>query len=139
MSARECPRAPGAELRGVPAQFHHARHLLAGRAYPAGRPAPLRPDPDLDPARSGSGDPSAGDPGAGDPVARGASDPASTRLAIFRRRILLAQALYALAALICLASNVASVIALALVQLHFIVSPRLFRRAGDPGREPDDG
>lgn len=76
----------------------------------------------------------AGDPGAGDP-----RDPARARLAIFRRRILLAQVLYALAALICLASTVASVIALALVQLYFIVSPRLSRRAGDPGRNGDDG
>ena len=50
------------------------------------------------------------------------------RLTTFRRRILLAQALYALAALICLISTTASVIALALVQLYFIVSPRLPRR-----------
>jgi uncharacterized membrane protein len=54
---------------------------------------------------------------------------ARSRLATFRRRILLAQALYAVAALICLASTVASVIALALVQLYFIVSPRLAGRA----------
>jgi len=54
---------------------------------------------------------------------------ARARLATFRRRILLAQALYAAAALICLASTVASVIALALVQLYFIVSPRLAGRA----------
>ena len=47
--------------------------------------------------------------------------------------------LYALAALICLASTVASLIALATVQLYFIVSPRLARRAGDPGRGGDDG
>ena len=73
-------------------------------------------------------------PGGGEP-----SDPASARLAIFRRRILLAQVLYALAALICLANTVASVIALAAVQLYFIVSPRLSRGAGDSGREPDDG
>jgi uncharacterized membrane protein len=53
---------------------------------------------------------------------------ALARLATFRRRILLAQALYALAALICLISTTASVIALALVQLYFIVSPRLPRR-----------
>ncbi len=52
---------------------------------------------------------------------------ARSRLTTFRRRILLAQALYAVAALICLASTVASVIALALVQLYFIVSPRLAR------------
>jgi hypothetical protein len=37
--------------------------------------------------------------------------------------------LYAAAALICLASTLASVIALALVQLWFIVSPRLARGA----------
>jgi hypothetical protein len=74
------------------------------------------------------------EPGMEDP-----SDQARARLAIFRRRILLAQVLYALAALICLASTVASVIALAVVQLYFIVSPRLGRRAGDPGRGADDG
>lgn len=50
---------------------------------------------------------------------------AHSRLRIFRRRILMAQALYALAALICLISTPASVIALAIVQLYFIVSPRL--------------
>ena len=53
---------------------------------------------------------------------------ARARLTTFRRRILLAQALYALAALICLISTTASVIALALVQLYFIVSPCLPRR-----------
>jgi len=53
---------------------------------------------------------------------------ARARLTTFRRRILLAQALYALAALICLISTTASVIALALVQLYFIVSPRLPHR-----------
>jgi uncharacterized membrane protein len=53
---------------------------------------------------------------------------ARARLTTFRRRILLAQTLYALAALICLISTVASVIALALVQVYFIVSPRLPRR-----------
>jgi TMEM175 potassium channel family protein len=52
---------------------------------------------------------------------------ARSRLATFRRRILLAQTLYALAALICLISTQASVIALAVVQLYFIVSPRLAR------------
>jgi hypothetical protein len=51
------------------------------------------------------------------------------RLATFRRRILRAQTLYAAAALICLVSTLASVIALALVQLYFIVSPRLARGA----------
>jgi hypothetical protein len=49
---------------------------------------------------------------------------ARSRLTTFRRRILLAQGLYALAALICLISTQASVIALAIVQLYFIVSPR---------------
>src|SRR5215472_4167784 len=52
---------------------------------------------------------------------------ALSRLATFRRRILLAQTLYALAALICFISTVASVIALAVVQLYYIVSPRLPR------------
>ena len=55
-------------------------------------------------------------------------DQALARLATFRRRILIAQVLYALAALICLRSTVASVVALAIVQLYFIVSPRLSRR-----------
>jgi uncharacterized membrane protein len=54
---------------------------------------------------------------------------ALSRLATFRRRILLAQVLYALAALICLVSTVASIAALGLVQLYFIVSPRLSRLA----------
>ena len=52
---------------------------------------------------------------------------ARSRLATFRRRILLAQSLYGLAALLCLLSTQASVIALAVVQLYFIVSPRLGR------------
>ena len=56
---------------------------------------------------------------------------ALSRLATFRRRILLAQILYALAALICLISTLASVIALALVQLYFIVSPRLRRNRAE--------
>jgi len=59
---------------------------------------------------------------------------ARSRLTTFRRRILLAQVLYALAALVCLASTVASVIALAVVQLYFIVSPQL-RRLGS-ARKP---
>lgn len=50
-----------------------------------------------------------------------------SRLSTFRRRILIAQALYAAAALICLFSTVASLIALIVVQLYFIVSPRLSR------------
>ena len=47
----------------------------------------------------------------------------------------MAQALYALAALICLISTPASVIALAIVQLYYIVSPRLrsTRRRHDDG------
>ena len=55
---------------------------------------------------------------------------ARARLVTFRRRIMLAQSLYALAALLCLLSTQASVIALAVVQLYYIVSPRLprFRR-----------
>jgi uncharacterized membrane protein len=58
----------------------------------------------------------------------GAAAQSRSRLTTFRRRIVLAQALYAAAALICLASPLASVIALALVQLYFIVSPRLAGR-----------
>lgn len=60
-----------------------------------------------------------------------------SRLTTFRRRILIAQALYAAAALICLRSTTASLIALIVVQLYFIVSPRLsritrlFRSAGE--------
>jgi hypothetical protein len=50
---------------------------------------------------------------------------AARRLSTFRRRILLAQALYGLAALVCFVNAAASVGALALVQLYFIVSPRL--------------
>jgi uncharacterized membrane protein len=50
-----------------------------------------------------------------------------SRLTTFRRRILVAQALYAAAALLCLVSAQASVIALAAVQLYFIVSPPLTR------------
>jgi uncharacterized membrane protein len=62
---------------------------------------------------------------------------AHSRLNTFRRRILMAQTLYALAALICLIGTPASVIALAIVQLYFIVSPRLpgswrQRRGGGP-------
>jgi uncharacterized membrane protein len=58
-----------------------------------------------------------------------------SRLAIFRRRILLAQTLYALAALTCVVSTQASVIALAVVQLYFIVSPR---RPRSGRKRPDD-
>jgi uncharacterized membrane protein len=52
-----------------------------------------------------------------------------SRLITFRRRILIAQALYATAALICLASTIASLIALIVVQLYFIVSPPASRLA----------
>ena len=63
---------------------------------------------------------------------------AGSRLTTFRRRILLAQTLYALAALICLISTQASVIALAIVQLYFIVSPRLPRMSRTrPPSSPD--
>jgi uncharacterized membrane protein len=60
---------------------------------------------------------------------------AAARLTTFRRRILIAQTLYALAALICFASTQASIVALAVVQLYFIVSPRLPRipRPHPPG------
>ena len=61
---------------------------------------------------------------------------AGSRLTTFRRRILIAQTLYALAALICLVSTKASVIALAVVQLYFIVSPRLPRIARAPKAGP---
>jgi TMEM175 potassium channel family protein len=53
------------------------------------------------------------------------ADHARARITTFRRRILLAQSLYAAAAVVCLASAPASVIALAVVQLYFIVAPRL--------------
>jgi uncharacterized membrane protein len=52
---------------------------------------------------------------------------ARSRLATFRRRILIAQILYAAAAALCFVSTTAAVIALATVQLYFIVSPRLPR------------
>ena len=66
---------------------------------------------------------------------------ALSRLATFRRRILLAQVLYALAALICLLNTVASIIALAVVQLYFIASPRLARkrRSAPPGGSAGSG
>jgi uncharacterized membrane protein len=64
-----------------------------------------------------------------------ADDPqARSRLATFRHRIVLAQTLYALAALVCLVSSRASVIALAVVQVYFIVSPRLPRRPASAPR-----
>jgi uncharacterized membrane protein len=58
---------------------------------------------------------------------------ARARLSTFRHRILLAQTLYAVAALVCFVSTVASVIAQAVVQAYFIVSPRLPRRASRSG------
>ena len=65
--------------------------------------------------------------------------PARARLTTFRRRILIAQSLYALAAAICLVNPEASVAALAVVQLYFIVSPRLRRRqATPPAGTPDE-
>ena len=64
---------------------------------------------------------------------------ARARLSTFRRRILVAQSLYTLAAAICLVNTVASVAALAVVQLCFIVSPRLRRRQTTaPGGTPDE-
>ena len=47
------------------------------------------------------------------------------RLVIFRRRIVAAQVGYGLAALTCLLNTYVSVAALAVVQLYFIVSPRI--------------
>jgi len=52
---------------------------------------------------------------------------AAERLAIFRHRILVAQVLYAAAAAICFISTVASIVALIVVQLYFIFSPRRLR------------
>jgi uncharacterized membrane protein len=52
---------------------------------------------------------------------------ALARLGTFRRRILLAQSLYTVAALVSLASTQASVIALAAVQVYYIISPRMPR------------
>jgi uncharacterized membrane protein len=63
-------------------------------------------------------------------------DAALSRLATFRRRIQLAQVLYALAALLCLLSTVASIVALAVVQLYFIVSPRLAKSGRRPSSPP---
>jgi uncharacterized membrane protein len=60
----------------------------------------------------------------------GDAEQARSRLTTFRRRILLAQTLYALAALLCLISTTVSVAALAIVQLYFIVSPSLPRIKG---------
>jgi uncharacterized membrane protein len=46
-------------------------------------------------------------------------------LTLIRRRLILAQSLYALAALGMLIDPVASIVALAVVQLFFVVSPRI--------------
>lgn len=51
--------------------------------------------------------------------------PQHASLRIFRRRILFAQVCYAIAALLCLLSTYVSVGALGLVQLYFIISPRV--------------
>lgn len=59
------------------------------------------------------------------------------RLSIFGRRIVIAQAGYAAAAVLCLLSTYASVAGLAVVELYFIISPRLplldrlLRQSGD--------
>lgn len=50
-------------------------------------------------------------------------------IGLVRRRLVLAQTLYAVAALVTLVSPVAAIVALAVVQLFFIVSPRLPFRA----------
>lgn len=63
------------------------------------------------------------------------------RLRIFRRRILIAQLAYGLAALICLINTYTSVAALAAVQLYFIISPHIpgLDRLLQPGdHEPGD-
>lgn len=60
--------------------------------------------------------------------ARLADEPDLTKLRIFRRRILIAQLAYSVAALICLLStyvSVAALAALAAVQLYFTVSPHI--------------
>jgi uncharacterized membrane protein len=63
---------------------------------------------------------------------------AAERLAIFRHRILVAQVLYAAAAAICFIDTVASIVALIVVQLYFIVSPRRLRIESLRSRR-DDG
>ncbi len=50
-------------------------------------------------------------------------------LTLVRRRLVFAQSAYAVAALVVLVSPVASIVALALVQLFFVVSPRIPFRA----------
>lgn len=47
------------------------------------------------------------------------------RLRVFVRRVAVAQVMYGLAALLCLASPAASVVALSVVQAYFVVSPRI--------------
>ena len=49
------------------------------------------------------------------------------KLVIFRRRTVVAQAAYGLAAVICLVNTYASIAALGAVQLYFIVSPHIPR------------
>jgi uncharacterized membrane protein len=63
---------------------------------------------------------------------------AEGRLRVFRRRIVVAQVAYTVAAAVCLLNTYASVLALAVVQVYFIVSPRwrfldglLLQRPGD--------
>lgn len=65
--------------------------------------------------------------GEGETEAEGSGREARERLAIFRHRILVAQVLYAVAAAICFISTQASIVALIVVQLYFIVSPRRLR------------
>ena len=78
------------------------------------------------------------DDGGGDGDSDHGDGEAAERLAIFRHRILVAQVLYALAAAICLISTVASIVALIVVQLYFIFSPRRLRIESLRSRR-DDG
>lgn len=57
--------------------------------------------------------------------ARLVNEPDLAKLGIFRRRILIAQLAYGIAALVCLLNTYASVAALAAVQLYFVVSPHV--------------
>jgi uncharacterized membrane protein len=57
------------------------------------------------------------------------ADERSDGLVLIRRRLVLAQALYAVAALVVVVSPVGAIVALAAVQLFFVVSPRLPLRA----------
>ena len=54
-----------------------------------------------------------------------AAEPEQTRLAVFRRRILVAQAGYLLATGMCLIDAWVSVAALLVVQLYYVVSPHI--------------